>query len=126
VTRAEGDSWDIATSVGSTAVMVAAARAAETASEKPLIQDRFAQVLTETPELSGLLAKMSATWANDSELGNIYQHMVDYQAARTHFARLSSVMAGLDDGLRGRPAQGAGVQVGDVEVARRAALRSAP
>jgi methyltransferase (TIGR00027 family) len=65
--------------------MVAAARAAETASEKPLIQDRFAQVLTETPELSGLLAKMSATWANDSELGNIYQHMVDYQAARTHF-----------------------------------------
>jgi len=35
--RTEGDTWDIATSVGSTAVMVAAARAGETGQDDPLI-----------------------------------------------------------------------------------------
>ena len=85
MSRTEGDSWDIATSVGSTAVMVAAARAVETASENPLIQDQFAGTLISTPELSDLLAKMSATWESDPEAERTYQGMVDYQAARTHF-----------------------------------------
>jgi methyltransferase (TIGR00027 family) len=85
VTRADGDSWDIATSVGSTAVMVAAARAAETASQHPLIRDQFAEPLISTPELSDLLSRMSATWNSDPEVERIYQGMVDYQAARTHF-----------------------------------------
>jgi methyltransferase (TIGR00027 family) len=84
-TRTDNDSWDIATSVGSTAVMVAAARAAETASENPLIRDQFAGPLISTPELHNLLSKMSATWTSDPEIENIYQGMVDYQAARTHF-----------------------------------------
>ncbi len=43
--RTEDDTWDIATSVGSTAVMVAAARADETGKDDPLIRDPFAQVL---------------------------------------------------------------------------------
>jgi len=85
MSRTDGDSWDIATSVGSTAVMVAAARAVETASENPLIQDQFAGTLISTPELSDLLAKMSATWESDPEAERTYQGMVDYQAARTHF-----------------------------------------
>ncbi|HZA12659.1 class I SAM-dependent methyltransferase [Mycobacterium sp.] len=85
MTRSDGDSWDIATSVGSTAVLVAAARAAETASEQPLIRDEFAELLISTPELSELMSKMSSTFASDAEFENIYRHMVDYQAARTHF-----------------------------------------
>ena len=85
MTRSDGDSWDIATSVGSTAVLVAAARAAETASEQPLIRDEFAELLISTPELSELMSKMSSTFAGDAEFENIYRHMVDYQAARTHF-----------------------------------------
>ncbi len=36
--RTANDSWDIATSVGATAVMVALARAAETGSADPLIR----------------------------------------------------------------------------------------
>jgi hypothetical protein len=36
VARADNDNWDIATSVGATAVMVAMARAAETSSDHPL------------------------------------------------------------------------------------------
>ena len=43
--RTHDDSWDIATSVGSTAVMVAAARAAETDRDNPLIRDPYAKVL---------------------------------------------------------------------------------
>ena len=43
--RSHDDTWDIATSVGTTAVMVAAARAAETDRPDPLIRDPFAKVL---------------------------------------------------------------------------------
>ena len=43
--RSHDDTWDIATSVGSTAVMVAAARAKETDSADPLIRDPYARVL---------------------------------------------------------------------------------
>jgi methyltransferase (TIGR00027 family) len=84
-TRSEGDTWDIATSVGATAVMVASARAAETASERPLIRDEFAQMLIDGPELAQLVAKMSTTYTADPELAAVRAHMVNYQAARTHF-----------------------------------------
>ena len=43
--RTDDDTWDIATSVGSTAVMVAASRAAETEREDALIRDPYAKVL---------------------------------------------------------------------------------
>ena len=43
--RSDDDTWDIATSVGSTAVMVAAARAAETTRPDALINDPYAGVL---------------------------------------------------------------------------------
>jgi methyltransferase (TIGR00027 family) len=84
-TRTDDDSWDIATSVGSTAVMVAAARAAETASDNPLIRDEFAGILVGTPELAELMTRMSSTFQSDPQHEAIYRHMVDYQAARTHF-----------------------------------------
>ena len=45
--RTDNDSWDITESVGSTALGVAAARAAETESENPLIQDPFARAFLE-------------------------------------------------------------------------------
>ena len=83
--RSDGDTWDIATSVGATAVMVASARAVETASEQPLIRDEFAQLLIDGPELSALVAKMAATYSADPEQAAIRAHMVNYQAARTHF-----------------------------------------
>lgn len=43
--RAENDSWDLASSVGTTATMVAAARALATAEAEPLITDPFAAPL---------------------------------------------------------------------------------
>ncbi|OBG12561.1 SAM-dependent methyltransferase [Mycolicibacterium celeriflavum] len=88
--RTEDDTWDIATSVGSTAVMVAAARAAETARDDALIHDPFAEVLVAKagggvwdivldPEVG---AKVAET---DPEVGAIFEHMGNYQAVRTHF-----------------------------------------
>ena len=47
--RSDDDSWDIATSVGSTAVMVAAARARETEGADPLIPHPYARVLVGGP-----------------------------------------------------------------------------
>jgi methyltransferase (TIGR00027 family) len=84
-TRTDDDSWDIATSVGSTAVMVAAARAAETESDNPLIRDEFAGILVGTTELTQLMTRMASTFESDPHHEAIYRHMVDYQAARTHF-----------------------------------------
>jgi methyltransferase (TIGR00027 family) len=78
VTRTDGDSWDIATSVGATAVMVALARAAETNSVNPLIRDEFAEPLVSTPELVGVRTQAAAATVGG-------QQMVDYQAVRTHF-----------------------------------------
>src|ERR1700749_4663344 len=43
--RTDNDTWDLATSVGATATMVAAARAVATKSENPLINDQFAEPL---------------------------------------------------------------------------------
>lgn len=43
--RTEGDSWDLASSVGATATMVAAGRAIASAAENPLIDDPYAAPL---------------------------------------------------------------------------------
>ena len=45
--RTDNDSWEITQSVGATALGVAAARAAETESENPLINDPFARVFVD-------------------------------------------------------------------------------
>ena len=83
--RADGDSWDIASSVGATAAGVAAARAAETAREDRLICDQFAAVLIDGPELKEMLAKSSELAATVPGYGVVQRQMVDYHAARTHY-----------------------------------------
>jgi methyltransferase (TIGR00027 family) len=85
MTRTDNDTWDIATSVGATAVGVAAARASETASDDPLISDPYAAVLVSTPELEGLMGKMASMQDKVPEFAAAQRQMVDYQAARTHF-----------------------------------------
>ncbi len=88
--RTNDDSWDIASSVGSTAVMVAAARAAESELPDPLISDPYARLLVDG--VSGLswqnlleedvIAKVADV---DLEAAGLFRHMRNYQAVRTHF-----------------------------------------
>ena len=88
--RTDDDTWDIATSVGATAVMVAAARAAETERDDPLIRDPYAKVLIADAGtgiwefmLDGeFIAKVGDA---DPEVAAIVEHMGSYQAVRTHF-----------------------------------------
>ena len=90
--RTDDDTWDIATSVGSTAVMVAAARAAETAKPDPLISDPYAAILVAGAGAGTgiwqfmlddtIPAKLAAL---DPEAAAIFEYMQSYQAVRTHF-----------------------------------------
>ena len=85
MTRTDDDSWDIASGVGSTAVMVAAARATETSSDNPLISDPFAAVLVGGGELAELMGKLTALQDTAPEFAAVQQQMVDYHAARSYF-----------------------------------------
>jgi methyltransferase (TIGR00027 family) len=88
--RTDDDTWDIATSVGSTAVMVAAARAAETAKPDPLINDPYAEILVagagsgfwEFMQDDTIPAKLAEF---DPEAAAMFEYMQSYQGVRTHF-----------------------------------------
>jgi methyltransferase (TIGR00027 family) len=90
VARTDNDTWEITESVGVTALGVAAARAAETESENPLISDPFARVFLDAagdgmwnwfaaPDLPAEIAEA------EPDLKPRMQGMVDYMAARTSF-----------------------------------------
>jgi methyltransferase (TIGR00027 family) len=87
--RTDNDSWDLATSVGATATMVAAARAIATKAENPVIDDPFAEPLVRavgvdffTRWATGDL--VAADLDNDESHWKL-QHMPDAMAARTKF-----------------------------------------
>jgi methyltransferase (TIGR00027 family) len=89
--RTHDDTWDIKTSVGTTAVMVAAARALETEQPDPLIRDPYARLLVSNAGASvmweamldpTLAAKIEAI---DAESAAHLHHMRGYQAVRTNF-----------------------------------------
>jgi len=88
--RTHDDTWDIATSVGTTAVMVAAARAAETGREDALISDPYAGMLVAdagTGSWTTMLDEqvVAKAAAIDPEVAAVFHHMRNYQAVRTHF-----------------------------------------
>lgn len=88
--RTDNDSWDITESVGSTALGVAAARAAETESENPLIQDPFAQAFLEaagdgTWSLMANPTKAAELTDLDPDLLARMRVMIDFMAVRTAF-----------------------------------------
>jgi methyltransferase (TIGR00027 family) len=88
--RTDNDTWDIASSVGATAVLVAAARAAETARPEPLIRDPYAQILVADAGTGAwnfmldddLVTKIGEA---DPEIAALFDHMGSYQAVRTHY-----------------------------------------
>jgi methyltransferase (TIGR00027 family) len=88
VARTDDDSWDLASSVGATATMVAAARAIASRAEHPLIDDPFAEPLVRAVGVD-LLTRLAAGDVTPSELGaeaeQGMQRMADNMAVRTMF-----------------------------------------
>ncbi|WP_407688461.1 class I SAM-dependent methyltransferase [Mycobacterium sp. HUMS_1102779] len=92
--RYEGDTWDLASSVGATATMVAAARAMATRADNPLIDDPFAEPLVRAVGVD-LLARLASGELDPGELNDVHDgatgsagamsRMADNMAVRTKF-----------------------------------------
>jgi methyltransferase (TIGR00027 family) len=93
-TRYEGDTWDLASSVGATATMVAAARAVATRADRPLINDQFAEPLVKAVGVE-LLTRLATGEVNPEDLNDVHDgatgsagamaRMADNMAVRTKF-----------------------------------------
>jgi methyltransferase (TIGR00027 family) len=87
--RTDNDTWDLATSVGATATMVAAARAVATKADNPLIDDRFAEPLVRAVGVDFLTkwatGDLDAADIDDDESTWKLEHMPAAMAARTRF-----------------------------------------
>jgi O-methyltransferase involved in polyketide biosynthesis len=86
--RTDNDSWDLASSVGATATMVAAARAVATRSDDPLIDDPFAEPLVKAVGVD-FFARLAAGELDPAEVdddgGLSLQPLADGKAVRTRY-----------------------------------------
>lgn len=84
--RNDNDTWDLATSVGLTATLVAAARAVATNADDPLIDDALAELLVRAVGVD-----FFTRWASgeldlaDDDAGRVLQRFVDVLAVRTRY-----------------------------------------
>ena len=87
--RTDNDTWNLATSVGATATMVAAARAIATKADNPLIEDRFAEPLVQAVGVDFFTrwaaGEIDTTEVDLDESSWKLGHMPDAMAARTRF-----------------------------------------
>ena len=83
--RSEGDTWDITTSVGSTALFVATARALEAQKPDPLVVDPYAEIFCRA--VGGHAADVLDGKIPDHQLksGGFGEHFVNFQGARTKY-----------------------------------------
>jgi methyltransferase (TIGR00027 family) len=89
VPRTDNDSWDLASSVGATATMVAAARAIATKADNPVINDQFAEPLVRAVGVDFFTrwatGDLLAADVDDDESSWKLEHMPAAMAARTCF-----------------------------------------
>lgn len=87
--RTDNDTWDLASSVGATATMVAAARAIATNADRPVIDDQFAEPLVRAVGVDFFTrwatGDLLAADLDDDESSWKLEHMPDAMAARTRF-----------------------------------------
>ena len=86
--RTDNDTWDLASSVGATATMVAAARALATRSADPLIDDPFAEPLVRAVGVE-FFSKLASGELNPADIDNDpamgMDRMTDGMAVRTRY-----------------------------------------
>ncbi|WP_066901368.1 SAM-dependent methyltransferase [Mycolicibacterium houstonense] len=83
--RSDTDSWDLASSVGATATMVAAARAIASAEPEPLINDPYAAKLVRAVGVEFFTKLIDGDIALDGELAEGAELMIGIMAVRTKF-----------------------------------------
>ena len=87
--RTDNDTWDLASSVGATATMVAAARAMATTAENPLINDPFADPLVRAVGVDFFTRLVTGELRPedlDTDRESVGMHrMIDNMAVRTKF-----------------------------------------
>jgi methyltransferase (TIGR00027 family) len=87
--RTDNDTWDLATSVGATATMVAAARAVATKADNPLIYDQYAEPLVRAVGVDFLTrwaaGDIDITEVDSEDSSWKLQQMPDAMAVRTRF-----------------------------------------
>lgn len=100
--RTDNDTWDLATSVGATATMVAAARAVATNADDPLIDDPFAEPLVRAVGVGFFTrwatGELDPVEVDDADAPWGLQRMTDLLAARTRYFDtffLDATMAGI-------------------------------
>ncbi|NKQ58628.1 class I SAM-dependent methyltransferase [Amycolatopsis sp. K13G38] len=81
-TRQDGDTWDLASSVGATATMAATARAIASRADRPLIDDPFAEPLVRAVGVD-VLTRLAAGEMSPDEL--VGQAAIDGAKVRTKF-----------------------------------------
>lgn len=84
--RTEGDTWDLASSVGATATMVAAARAAATKRPQPVVTDEFAEPLVRAVGLD-VFTRLATGELDEEDIEKAvgFPRMVDTFAARARY-----------------------------------------
>jgi methyltransferase (TIGR00027 family) len=86
VSRSDSDSWDLASSVGATATMVAAARALASEGANPLIRDPYAAPLVRAVGIEFFTKLVDGAISTvDADDGGAAHTMTDVMAVRTRF-----------------------------------------
>lgn len=83
--RSEGDTWDITTSVGSTALLVATARALEAQKPDPLAVDPYAEIFCRAAGASWAEVLDGTDSDHRLKTDAFGQHFVNFQGARTKY-----------------------------------------
>jgi len=99
MTRTDSDTWDLASSVGATATMVATARALATKEAEPLIRDPYADPLVRAVGVDFFIKLLDGQVDLSGEVGTAAAMMTNLMAVRTKFFDDFFTTAG-DAGIR--------------------------
>lgn len=83
--RFDGDEWDLASSVGATATMVAAGRALASRDTDPLVDDPYAAPLVRAVGIDFFVKLVDGTLALDEEAEGAGRMLADVMGVRTRF-----------------------------------------
>ena len=89
-TRYDGDTWDLASSVGVTATMVAAARAVASREDRPLIDDPYAEPLVRAVGVD-LLTRLATGEVNPDDLNDVHDGATGSAGAMSRMAHNMAV-----------------------------------